>query len=129
MGRQLYQDSNYTDRLLKLIPVEFVSVYLVISQLVASEPGMRQQVLVTVIVLFSLLIPLYLKRIQKVKNRWQIVLTVVSFWVWTYSLGGAFVQGIWFQNIHNPIIASVLLLLWTGITPLFIPLQAEGNKK
>ena len=41
MSRQLNRDSNYPDRLLKLIPAEFVGLYVAVSQLVADEPSLR----------------------------------------------------------------------------------------
>ena len=125
MGRQLYRDSNYTERLLKLIPIEFVSIYLAISQAVSTDLDLRQPVLICVIVLFVVLIPIYLYKIQTVKSYQQIVLTIVSFLVWTYSLGDAYEAGEWFRGIHNPTIASVVLLLWTGIAPIFVNAQLD----
>lgn len=125
MGRQLNRDSNYTDRLLKLIPIEFVSIYLAISQAVSTDLSLRQPVLLSVIVLFSVLIPVYLYKIQAVKSYQQIALTIVSFLVWTYSLGDAYEAGEWIRGVYNPTIASVLLLLWTGIAPIFVTDQQD----
>ena len=118
-GRRLTSDSNYTDRLVMLIPVEFVSVYLAISQSVSTDLSLRQPILLSVIVLFTILIPVYLYKFQAVKSLQQIALTIVSFWVWTYSLGDAYEAGEWVRGVYSPTLASVLLLLWTGIAPIF----------
>lgn len=126
MGRQLYRDNHYTDRLLKLIPVEFISLYLAITQAVSDDLDLRQPVLLIVIVLFTILIPVYLYKIQSVKSHKQIVLTVFSFLVWTYSLGDAYMAGAWIRDFHNTTIASVLLLLWTGMSPVFVTNKQES---
>lgn len=120
MGRQLHRDSNYSDRLFMLIPAEFVSVYVAISLIVKTELSLRQPVLLSVVILFVVLIPIYLHKIQDVQSRLQIVLTTVSFLVWTYTLGDAYQPGEWFNaDLHHPVIASAALLLSTFIVPLF----------
>lgn len=120
MGRQLHRDSNYSDRLFTLIPAEFVSVYVAISLIVKTELSLRQPVLLSVVILFVVLIPIYLHKIQNVESRLQIALTTVSFLVWTYTLGDAYQPGEWFKiDLYHPVLASAALLLATFIVPLF----------
>ena len=88
--------------------------------MVKTELPLRQPVLLSVVILFVVLIPIYLHNIQDVKSRLQIVLTTVSFLVWTYTLGDAYQPGEWFDaDLHHPVIASAALLLSTFIVPLF----------
>lgn len=120
MGRQLHRNSNYSDRLFTLIPAEFVSVYVAISLIVKTELSLRQPVLLSVVILFVVLIPIYLHNIQNVESRLQIILTTVSFLVWTYTLGDAYQPGKWLNiDLYHPVIASAALLLSTFIVPLF----------
>ncbi len=124
MARQLEQGntvSAYSDRLLKLVPAEFVTVYVAVTQTVQSDLALRQPVLLIVIVVFMCLIPVYLYKIQSVDNHTQVILTTLSFVIWTYTLGDAFEPGTWIKaDLHYPTLASVALLVWTGLMPLFV---------
>ena len=120
MSRQLNRDSNYQDRLLKLIPAEFIGLYVAVSQLVANEPSLRQPVLICIVVGFVVLIPVYLYFVQGIRRAGQLLVTSASFLVWAYSLGDAFQPGPWIQsNLFVPVIGSIAIVLWTGLMPLF----------
>ena len=120
MARQL-TGNIYLDRLSKLVPIEFISVYLAVSQSVQNELSLRQPVLLVVVLTFIILIPLYLYKVHKVNNHLQVAMTTAAFVIWTYTLGDAFEPGVWIQsNFHHPTIASVAMLVWTGIVPVFI---------
>ena len=128
MSRQLNKDSNYQDRLLKLIPAEFIGLYVAVSQLVADEPSLRQPVLVCVIVAFVILIPVYLYFVQGIRGAGQLLVTSASFLVWTYSLGDAFQPGPWIQsNLFLPAIGSIAIVLWTGLIPLFFSYDSASE--
>lgn len=70
------------------------------------------------VVFFVLLVltPIYLRMVSKVTNITQLVLSTMSFVVWVYTLGGPFVT--W--DAYNSKAASVILILWSLIPPLFI---------
>ena len=63
---------------------------------------------------------------QGVTSRWQLFTTTGAFLIWTYTLGDAYEKGAWTEDLHQPEIASVLLLLFTGIAPLFFPRVEEA---
>jgi hypothetical protein len=113
MARQIKTDEKYMGRLLKLIPSEIVAAYLAIQGIVPAE-SQKLGLLVLSLVLL-VLTPLYLLRVQKVKQVTQVVVSSLAFIVWLYSLGGPFV----YFNIYEPWIASVILLLWTTFVPQF----------
>ncbi len=71
------------------------------------------------VVFFILLVltPIYLWRVGSVTNIIQLVVTTISFIVWVYTLGGPFV--VW--KIFYPLISSIILVLWSLITPLIVP--------
>jgi hypothetical protein len=122
MPREIRQDQNYLDKLLKLIPSEIVAAYLFIQNIMANQPivfGNKDYSIIALwIVLIILLIitPVYLVNVQQVFKMNQIVLSSLSLIIWAYSLGGPFEMEGW----HNPQIAAILLVLWTLIVPIFI---------
>lgn len=120
MKRQISPSNTYTDKLLKLVPAEFVSFYLAVSQVVPRDSDLRQEVLISTTVLFLLLIPIYLTKVQGVTDRRQIALTMTTFFVWTYSLGDAYINGgSWITyDIYRPEIGAAALLVCTGLLPV-----------
>jgi len=120
MSRTIGAGTTYSDRLLKLIPVEFIATYLAISQIASVDLALRQPILLFVIVLFAVLIPTYLYRVHSVTSRLQMAMTTISFLVWTYTLGDAFKRGPLLPvDVYHPIVASTALVLWTSLAPFF----------
>ena len=120
MARQIKTDEKYVGRLLKLIPSEVVAAYLAIQGIVPEE-SQKWGLLVVSLVLF-IITPFYLRKVQEVKQVSQVFISSLSFIVWVYCMGGPFVL----FNIHEPWIASVLLLLWTTFLPQFFKTGDTG---
>ena len=122
MAREIKRDQNYGEKLLRLIPSEIVAAYIVVTSVI-PESAVKWGYLIVSIILF-ITVPCYMWRIQKVKNILQLIITTIAFAVWTYSLnGGAFKE--W--GLYKSWIASVILVLWTLIIPIIIPLK-KANK-
>lgn len=113
MARQIKTSEDYMGRLLKLIPSEMVAVYMAIQGFVPVEQAKLGLSIISLVIL--VLIPLYLKFIQEVKSRTQVIVSSLSFVIWLYGIGGPFVH----FNVHEPWIASAVLLLWTTFIPQF----------
>ncbi|MCP5102427.1 MAG: hypothetical protein GY950_03560 [bacterium] len=113
MARQIKTTEDYMGRLLKLIPSEMVAVYMAIQGFVPAEQAKLGLSIISVVIL--VLIPPYLKFIQKVESATQIIVSTLSFIIWLYGIGGPFVH----FNVHEPWIASAVLLLWTTFVPQF----------
>ena len=110
--------SEYTDRVARILPIEFVAVYLTVSQLVREENMWRQKVLLVTLVICLILIPVYLIRVKKIKTPDHVVLVVLSYLVWTYSLGDAFKTGPWIRyELYDPVIGTAAMVVW-GLVPL-----------
>ena len=122
MARAIRPDQDYKSKLLKLIPTEIIAAYMAVHGIFQGQViqlgGADVTRFVGWTVFFVLLVvtPLYLARIHDVRGKTQIVLTMLSFCVWVYTLGGPFQMVGWYQ----PQIASCVLVLWTLIVPLFI---------
>ncbi len=105
---------GYLDRLLKYIPAEIVTVYILVQGLVMqldhdSDPFIP--ILWGVFLVFSLLTPLYLWRIQKVTKITQLVISLVAFAVWVFALGGPFTTFGWYDPIYGEILLPVFTLV------------------
>jgi hypothetical protein len=111
----LTQD-GYFDRLFKYIPAELVAGYIfvlgVVKQLTdAGEIRIFQWSLFGV---FCILTPLYLWRVQKVLKLQQHIISLLSFVVWVFALGGPFAMCRW----YNPVYGAILLPVFTLIVAI-----------
>ena len=102
------------DRLLKYIPAEIVTVFILVQGLVMqmdhdSDPF--KPVLWGLFLLFVLLTPLYLWRILKVKKITQLVISLVAFVVWVFALGGPFTTLSWYDPLYGEILLPVFTLV------------------
>lgn len=122
MKRQIGPANTYADKLLKLVPAEFVSLYLAVTQVIDPDSDMLQPILLSTTVLFLVFIPIYLTKVQNVTNRPQIALTMLTFYVWTYSLGDAYIDGgvLISYDLYRPEIGAAALIVCTGILPVLV---------
>jgi len=107
---------GYFDRLFKYIPAELVAGYIFVLGFVnqltnAGEIRMFQWIL---FIIFCILTPLYLWRIQKVLKVQQHIISVLSFIVWVFALGGPFALSVW----YNPVYGAILLPVFTLVVAI-----------
>ena len=117
--------SNYTDRITRILPTEFVAAYLAVTQIVKEELALRQPLLLLCLAVFIVMIPLFLVMIKGIKNPLHIAVVVLSFIVWAYALGDAFQPGSWIElDLYRPTVGVVLLIVW-GLVPLVLGIALE----
>ena len=104
--------SEYLQKLVKLIPSEVILLY---SAALAFMPGNLTAQLV-IIGVCTVLTPLYLLFAAKVKNYLQVVLSTLSFVVYSFASGGALTTAPWYQSW----IPGLVLMLFTFIVPMFV---------
>lgn len=141
MGREVNTTQPYQDKLVKLVPTEIVGAYMVLAGMLSYgqqnaevpsslnvmasvgqiQPGAHINTILIQFVFVVLLVatPLYLVKASKVKNTNQIIVTTVSYVIWVYTLGGPFV--VW--GLYYPIVGSVILVLWSVISPLVVTVK------
>jgi hypothetical protein len=105
---------EYSDRLIKYIPGEIVSVYLFVSGVLVTASGQITPKTLNYLQwgLFAFLFimtPVYLSRVQAVKKKQQWAIVMISFVIWVFTLGGPFAQFSW----YHPVYGAVLLPLYT----------------
>lgn len=115
MAREIGEASQYADKLVKLIPTEIIGAYLAIDGMTATIHDERKAVLSITIIGLLIIIPFYLWFMFKIRNKLQIIITMISFVVWVFSMGGPFLAYEWYLHVYG----SVTLVLWTLVVPLF----------
>jgi len=108
---------GYFDRLFKYIPAELVAGYIfvlgIVKQLTDAGEIMTFQWLLFLV--FCILTPLYLWRVQKVMKFQQLLISLLSFIVWVFALGGPFAL----YNWYNPAYGSILLPVFTILVAIW----------
>lgn len=110
---------SYLDRLYKLVPIEITAAYTAIASITAPVDGDTENLIYLYIslALLTVLTPFYLKILQNVNNVGQLIVSTISFPIWALNISSIIFADQF--NISN-VALSVLLILWTLITPLIV---------
>ena len=104
---------GYFNRLFKYIPAELVAGYIfvlgVVKQL--TDAGEIKVLHWLLFVVFCILTPLYLWRVQKVLKFQQLIISLLSFIVWAFALGGPFALYSWYNPVHGSILLPVFTII------------------
>ena len=108
---------KYADRLFKYIPAEVVAGYIFVLGLINQLNGTGAVTIIqwSLFLVFCLITPLYLWRIQKVIKLQQHFISLLSFVVWVFALGGPFTL----YNWYNPVYGEILLPVFTLIVAIW----------
>ena len=107
---------DYFDRLVKYIPAEVVSLYLMWVGLIDSiRDGEVYLWLLFLICLVGTFF--YLQRVLKVYNWKQLLISCVAFVVWAFALGGPFREFNWYQQQ----LGALALGVYTFSIPIIDP--------
>lgn len=122
-------DQTYMEQVVKYIPSEIIGGYVAINGLLATMPA--NMLYGALWINFGFCAILTLVYLYKLSNpgdatSTQLIVSLISFVIWAYSItgeGGIFgPKGI---DVYYSQIASVLLVAFSLVTPLFTP---KGNK-
>jgi hypothetical protein len=109
----------YLDRLLKMIPAEVVSLYLVGSGIIPEAQTTTLTIWAAVCLAGVFVVRIY-GTADPAENKppdWtHIIISAIAFVVWVYSLGGGPFAA-W--GLADPMIGSLLVLAWTFFVPMF----------
>lgn len=112
---------SYLDRLLKMIPAEIISLYLVGSRLIPEEQAIVLVVWAVICLIGLLIVRAYgtADQVNNLPPDWTHVgISAAAFVVWVYSLGGPFEA----LGLYINYVGSLLVLAWT----FFVPLLYKG---
>ena len=115
--------NSYLDRLLKMIPAEIISLYLVGSGLIPDDLLPQDRGVALGVWALVCLVGLVIVRAYGTADLpnnlpvdWRhVAISSVALLVWVYSLGGPFEA----FNLHIPFVGSLLVLAWTFFAPVF----------
>lgn len=117
--RSITTESTYGDKIIKLVPGEFVAVFIAIdSALRASalgEPDRHFALAVSGVILLVLL-PFFLKWKLNVSSASHIFVSTVSFVIWFTSIENVLTTEWWYR----PVYSTIAMMLWTLMSPLFV---------
>jgi hypothetical protein len=108
---------GYTDRLFKYIPAEVVAGYIFVLGLLKQLTDLKTLTFLDwlLFLIFCVLTPLYLWKVQKVTKTQQHVISLLSFIVWVFAIGGPFSLYAW----YNPVYGEILLPVFTLIVAIW----------
>ncbi len=122
MARPVKTTDDYLSRVLKHIPTEIVMAYVSIEGVLRTtynpniprEREMLLNLLWIVAALLTVLTPLWLWRVMRVKRFGQLFISTLAFPVWLFALGGPFSLLDWYE----PAFGAVVLPLFTLMVPI-----------
>jgi hypothetical protein len=114
-GEQVTLD-DYKSKLLKYIPGEVVTLYILIFGFAEGAKDLIPFKLVAWIIFGVGILGtiLYLWRIEKVKIWSQLLISAIAFAVWVFALGGPFITLSWYQSVFG----AILLPIYTFFIPI-----------
>jgi hypothetical protein len=122
MTRTVNRADNYMSRVLKHIPSEIVMAYIAIDGVLRTgydpnvwgERQMLQKLLWITLATLTVITPLWLWRVMRVRSPLQLLISTLSVVVWLFALGGPFALLGWYK----PALGAVVLPLYTLIVPI-----------
>jgi hypothetical protein len=123
-GQQLDQ---FLEAIVKFVPVEILTVYMLIRGLSPSSEGLPASLELVLYALLLTLTAVYLNRFGGAvpNKRAQVVIGTISFVVWTYGIEGSFFWPALERLVGAKIVfhslAGVLVLIWSLVTGLINP--------
>jgi hypothetical protein len=122
MTRTVNRADNYLSRVLKYIPSEIVMAYISIDGMLRTcyDPNLwadRQMLLMLLWIIsaiLTVLTPLWLWRVMRVRRLSQLFISTISVPVWLFALGGPFSLLDWYR----PALGAIALPLYTLILPI-----------
>ncbi|MBZ0262276.1 MAG: hypothetical protein K8F90_16950 [Hyphomicrobiales bacterium] len=129
MGRDITSASGgapnaYLDRLYKLIPTELTAAYVAAASLI--DPVNRSDddlwMLPVAYGVLQVLVPVYMWRLQGVRDTTQLLVSSISFPIWAANVSSMLVTETF--GFLNGVTLGIVLILWT----LVIPVVVKGNQ-
>jgi hypothetical protein len=110
--------NSYLERLMKMIPAEVISLYLVGSGLIPKDQNVTLLIWFIVCLAGVIILRAYgtSDSRSKLPPDWiHVSISTIAFLIWVYSLGGPFAA----YNLYVPYVGSLLVLAWTFFVPIF----------
>ena len=122
MSRTINRADDYMSRVLKHIPSEIIMAYIAIDGVLRTSYNpnvwadrlMLEKLLWITAATLTVLTPLWLWRVMRVRRVSQLLISTLSVIVWFFALGGPFAMLDWYE----PAFGAIALPLYTLIVPI-----------
>jgi hypothetical protein len=122
MTRTVNRADTYMSRVLKYIPSEIVMAYISIDGMLRTcynpnlwaDRQMLLKLLWIISAILTVLTPLWLWRVMRVRRLSQLFISTISVPVWLFALGGPFSLLDWYR----PALGAIALPLYTLVLPI-----------
>jgi hypothetical protein len=118
---------QFLEAIAKFVPVEIITVYMLIRGLSPSSEGLPASLELVVYAVLIVLTAVYLNMFGGAvpNKRAQVLIGTISFVVWTYGIGGSIfwpaVERLTCTKIVYPSLGGIVVLLWSLVTGLINP--------
>ncbi|MEZ0395645.1 MAG: hypothetical protein ABWK53_04335 [Anaerolineales bacterium] len=120
MARSISSNDNYLSRLLKYIPSEIVMVFVSVEGVLRSSfgdnPAYLEMGLWILAGTLTVLTPIWLWRVMRVKSFQHLFLSTVSMVIWMFAIGGPFTFFEWYHQSLGAVVLPIYTLLVPIIT-------------
>ena len=119
IGTGEFKEDPYLSKLIKLVPMEIISVYLTVFNLIKTNAQNPDNNILQWIVFsaVALITPLYLIKIAKITSLIQITLCFFSFCIWVFTIGGP-LDGKIIAGYSPQFLGAIILPIYTLIIPM-----------
>lgn len=119
MSRTVNTADTYMSRVLKHIPSEIVMTYVAIEGVLRASYGTsqsQQTLLWITLAILTVLTPLWLWRVMRVRRVSQLFISTLSVPIWLFALGGPFEFLVWYR----PALGAIVLPIYTLVVPIIL---------
>lgn len=112
--------AKYSDRLLKLIPAEFLAAFLAINSATLQSSGsdaFKTSVLQWSALILLFVIPLYMRIALGITSKKRIAASMVSFIIWVTSFQYVLTAYVF----YDPLYSTIAIIIWTLASPILVP--------
>lgn len=111
-------DNQYSDRLLKYIPAEVITLYVALTSTVATMNAPPKWLPWAVAGFCLVAVVVHLKSLKEVIPTTQVIIAGVSFIVWIFALpNGPFTQFDWYEQVYGALLLPAYTFLVARIVP------------
>ncbi len=113
---------EYRDRLIKYIPAEIVTLYLFVNTVLVAAVDQIPRTTLDILQwcvfgIMLILTFLYQRFTLNIIKKAQLLIGIISFAIWVFTLGGPFTNLSW----YHPVYGTLLLPIYTFSIALYIP--------
>ena len=130
MPRSVQPDDSWGERVAKLLPAEATALFVTVNGFVnASGENLatRAYIMIAVAIVATACVPIFLTKVYKVANTWQIAICTLSFPLWAMSINPKYLADLLDRNTDQlQLYISIATVFVASLGPVLLPKQAPA---